>query len=127
MRGRQARRGQEVRRLRGDPAGLRRLHQGRRRRRARSCTKACKLPADVSQVAKDTQAYFDSGKASPALEFKSPIKGPYLEQICIQVGTGQVSAPEGRRALRRGRQEAGPAARPARLGLIEQPSGRSHV
>jgi raffinose/stachyose/melibiose transport system substrate-binding protein len=58
-------------------------------------TKACKLPAEVSQIAKDTQEYFDSGKASPALEFKSPIKGPSLEQICIQVGTGQVDAKKG--------------------------------
>lgn len=55
-------------------------------------SEACELPADVSQVAKDTQAYFDSGNTSPALEFKSPIKGPALEQICIQVGTGQVDA-----------------------------------
>ena len=31
----------------------------------------------------------------PALEFKSPIKGPSLEQICIQVGTGQVDAKKG--------------------------------
>ena len=52
---------------------------------------ACKLPADVSQVAKDTQGYFDDGKATPALEFLSPIKGPALEQITVQVGTGQVS------------------------------------
>jgi raffinose/stachyose/melibiose transport system substrate-binding protein len=56
---------------------------------------ACKLPSDVSQVAKDTQAYFDAGKASPALEFLSPIKGPALEQITVQVGTGQVSAQKG--------------------------------
>jgi raffinose/stachyose/melibiose transport system substrate-binding protein len=55
-------------------------------------TKACTLPSDVSQVAKDTQKYFTDGKIVPALEFKSPIKGPNLEQICIQVGTGQVSA-----------------------------------
>ena len=84
-------------------------------------SKACKLPADVSQVAKDTQAYFDAGKASPALEFMSPIKGPALEQISIQVGTGQVDGQEGCAALRRGRQEAGAAARPARLVLIGQP------
>jgi raffinose/stachyose/melibiose transport system substrate-binding protein len=58
-------------------------------------SKACKLPTEVSQVAKDTQAYFDSGKSGPALEFKSPIKGPALEQICIQVGTGQVDAKKG--------------------------------
>ena len=57
--------------------------------------KSCTLPANVSQVAKDTQTYFKEGKASPALEFKSPIKGPNLEQICIQVGTGQVSASKG--------------------------------
>jgi len=58
-------------------------------------SKACQLPAEVSQVAKDTQAYFESGKASPALEFKSPIKGPALEQICIQVGTAQVDGKKG--------------------------------
>jgi raffinose/stachyose/melibiose transport system substrate-binding protein len=58
-------------------------------------TKDCKLPADVSQVAKDTQAYLDGEKATPALEFKSPIKGPALEQICIQVGTGQETAEKG--------------------------------
>jgi raffinose/stachyose/melibiose transport system substrate-binding protein len=52
----------------------------------------CELPAEVSQVAKDTQKYIDEEKAGPALEFKSPIKGPALEQICIQVGTGQVDA-----------------------------------
>ncbi len=56
---------------------------------------ACKLPTDVSQVAKDTQAYFESGNATPALEFLSPIKGPALEQICVQVGTGQVSGQKG--------------------------------
>ena len=55
-------------------------------------SKACQLPGEVSQVAKDTQAYFDAGSASPALEFKSPIKGPALEQICVQLGTGQVDA-----------------------------------
>ncbi|CAA9374187.1 MAG: Predicted rhamnose oligosaccharide ABC transport system, substrate-binding component [uncultured Propionibacteriaceae bacterium] len=55
-------------------------------------SKACTLPSEVSRVAKDTQAYFDAGKASPALEFLSPIKGPALEQICVQLGTGQVDA-----------------------------------
>jgi raffinose/stachyose/melibiose transport system substrate-binding protein len=55
-------------------------------------SKACTLPSTVSQVAKDTQAYFAAGHATPALEFKSPVKGPNLEQICIQVGTGQETA-----------------------------------
>ena len=58
-------------------------------------SKACQLPSEVSQVAKDTQTYFESGNAGPALEFKSPIKGPALEQICIQVGTSQVDAKKG--------------------------------
>jgi raffinose/stachyose/melibiose transport system substrate-binding protein len=58
-------------------------------------SKACKLPTEVSQVAKDTQAYFDSGQTLPALEFVSPVKGPALEQICIQVGTGQVDGKKG--------------------------------
>jgi raffinose/stachyose/melibiose transport system substrate-binding protein len=56
---------------------------------------ACTLPSDVTQVAKDTKTAIDSGTASPALEFKSPIKGPALEQICIQVGTGQVTGDKG--------------------------------
>jgi raffinose/stachyose/melibiose transport system substrate-binding protein len=58
-------------------------------------SKACTLPTEVSQVAKDTQAYFDSGQTLPALEFVSPVKGPSLEQICIQVGTGQVDGKKG--------------------------------
>ena len=58
-------------------------------------SKAYHLPSEISQVAKDTQAYFESGNAGPALEFKSPVKGPALEQICIQVGTGQVDAKKG--------------------------------
>ena len=58
-------------------------------------TKACELPDDVSRVAQDTNAYFESGNASPALEFLSPVKGPALEQICVQVGTGQIDAQTG--------------------------------
>lgn len=57
--------------------------------------KSCSLPSSVSEVAKDTQAYFKDNKASVALEFESPIKGPNLEQICIEVGTGQASASKG--------------------------------
>jgi raffinose/stachyose/melibiose transport system substrate-binding protein len=57
--------------------------------------KSCALPSTVSQVAKDTQTYFKDSKATVALEFESPIKGPNLEQICIEVGTGQASASKG--------------------------------
>ncbi|MBM2618585.1 extracellular solute-binding protein [Actinoplanes sp. LDG1-06] len=48
----------------------------------------CSLPADVPQVTKDIQTYFDEKKQSPALEFLSPVKGPNLEQLCVEVGSG---------------------------------------
>ena len=51
--------------------------------------KSCKLPADVPQAIKDQQAYFGkSNGTSPALEFLSPVKGPALEQITVEVGSG---------------------------------------
>lgn len=55
----------------------------------------CKLPADVPQAVKDMQAYVDAGKASPALEFFSPVKGPNLEKITVEVGSGITSAIDG--------------------------------
>ena len=33
-------------------------------------------------------SYVDSGAVTPALEFLSPIKGPALEQITVEVGSG---------------------------------------
>lgn len=51
--------------------------------------KGCTLPGDVVQVAKDIQSYIDKpGGSSLALEFLSPIKGPALEQITVEVGSG---------------------------------------
>jgi raffinose/stachyose/melibiose transport system substrate-binding protein len=58
--------------------------------------KGCTLPADVPQVVKDMQTYIDTPKASSlALEFLSPVKGPALEQICVEVGSGIRKAPAG--------------------------------
>jgi raffinose/stachyose/melibiose transport system substrate-binding protein len=58
--------------------------------------KSCKLPADVPQVAKDIQSYIDKpGASSLALEFLSPIKGPALEQITVEVGSGIRKAKDG--------------------------------
>ena len=55
--------------------------------------KGCDLPADVPPAVADLAKYFDSDAAnSPALEFLSPIKGPALEQITVQVGSG-ISTP----------------------------------
>lgn len=57
--------------------------------------KDCALPSDVPQAAEDIQKYFDAGKVTPALEYLSPVKGPALEQICVEVGSGLKSAKEG--------------------------------
>uniref|UniRef100_A0A7C4QMI7 Extracellular solute-binding protein n=1 Tax=Schlesneria paludicola TaxID=360056 RepID=A0A7C4QMI7_9PLAN len=57
--------------------------------------KGVTLPDTVLPAVKDTAAYIDAGKSGPALEFVSPIKGPALEQICVAVGSGQMTAEEG--------------------------------
>lgn len=57
--------------------------------------KGATLPDDVLPFVNDLNGYIDSGNAYPALEFLSPIKGPNLEQICVAVGTGQMTAEEG--------------------------------
>jgi raffinose/stachyose/melibiose transport system substrate-binding protein len=56
--------------------------------------KGCTLPTDVPPAVKDLQRYFEEDKATPALEFLSPVKGPALEQICVEVGSGIKSAEE---------------------------------
>ena len=60
--------------------------------------KGVQLPDDVIPSVKDTAAYIEDGMAYPALEFVSPVKGPSLEQICVAVGTGQMTAAEGAEA-----------------------------
>jgi raffinose/stachyose/melibiose transport system substrate-binding protein len=55
----------------------------------------CELPADVPKLVQDVAAYNDKGAASPALEFLSPIKGPALEQITVEVGSGITDAKKG--------------------------------
>jgi len=54
--------------------------------------KGAVLPADAPQVAHDTQAYLENDAAYPALEFVSPVKGPSLPQITVEVGSGLRSA-----------------------------------
>jgi raffinose/stachyose/melibiose transport system substrate-binding protein len=48
----------------------------------------CELPADVPGLLTDMQVYFDEERTNPALEFLSPIKGPNLENITVEVGSG---------------------------------------
>ena len=57
--------------------------------------KGAKLPDTVPGFVKDLSGYIESGNGYPALEFLSPIKGPNLEQICVAVGSGQMTAEEG--------------------------------
>jgi raffinose/stachyose/melibiose transport system substrate-binding protein len=55
----------------------------------------CDLPDDAASLVKDMQVYFDEGNTGLALEFLSPIKGPALEQITVEVGSGIRSAADG--------------------------------
>ena len=112
-RGRQAGGGQEVRGLHQLARGLRDPEHGEHRHRSvrLRLRAADRRPGLVT----DVQKYLDDGKSSPALEFVSPIKGPNLEKITVEVGSGIKSGRGGRQAVRRRRQEAGPAAGSPRL------------
>ena len=58
--------------------------------------KGCTLGNDVPQAIKDMQPYLDKpGSSSLALEFLSPVKGPSLEQITVEVGSGIRKAKDG--------------------------------
>ena len=57
--------------------------------------KSCTVPDNAPDVVKDIQPYVDGGKTGLALEFLSPIKGPNLERITVEVGSGIRSAEEG--------------------------------
>jgi raffinose/stachyose/melibiose transport system substrate-binding protein len=58
-------------------------------------TSACKVPDSSPALIKDLQKYFDEKKTSPALEFLSPVKGPGLPAITVQVGSGISTAAQG--------------------------------
>ena len=57
--------------------------------------KSCTLPDNVAALVKDIQPYADADKTALALEFLSPIKGPNLERITVEVGSGIRSAEDG--------------------------------
>jgi raffinose/stachyose/melibiose transport system substrate-binding protein len=50
---------------------------------------------DAYPAVQEMMAYVNAGRTAPALEFLSPIKGPNLEQILVQVGMGLTSAQAG--------------------------------
>ncbi|WP_256222255.1 ABC transporter substrate-binding protein [Paenibacillus sp. OK076] len=53
------------------------------------------IPDSVPTVVKEMLPYFDSNQTAPALEYLSPVKGPSLEQITVEVGSGIKTAAEG--------------------------------
>ena len=56
----------------------------------------CTIPDDVPRAVADMLPYFETeGGSLPALEFLSPIKGPALEQITVEVGSGIRPAEDG--------------------------------
>jgi raffinose/stachyose/melibiose transport system substrate-binding protein len=55
----------------------------------------CDLPDGLPLAVQDMLPYFTEGRTSPALEFVSPVKGPALEQITVEVGSGIRSAADG--------------------------------
>jgi len=57
--------------------------------------KGAEIPDSVPTLTKEMLPYFDSNMTAPALEFVSPIKGPNLPQITVEVGAGIKSAAEG--------------------------------
>jgi raffinose/stachyose/melibiose transport system substrate-binding protein len=58
-------------------------------------TSACTVPSDAPALVADEAAYQTAGKTGLALEFLSPIKGPNLEKILVQVGSGITKAAAG--------------------------------
>jgi raffinose/stachyose/melibiose transport system substrate-binding protein len=57
--------------------------------------KGATLPADTLPAVLDIQTFVDAGLTAPALEFLSPIKGPALESITVEVGSGLRAAADG--------------------------------
>ena len=55
----------------------------------------CELPDGLPTAVTDLAQYFTDGNASPALEFLSPVKGPNLEKITVEVGSGIATAADG--------------------------------
>ncbi len=63
----------------------------------KGCDPACRR---ARRIVADMLPYFQTeGMTAPALEFLSPIKGPALEQITVEVGSGIRPAAEARGAL----------------------------
>lgn len=58
-------------------------------------TTACSVPEDTHGFVKDIQAYSDQDLTAPAQEFVTPVKGPSMPEITVEVGSGIRSATDG--------------------------------
>ncbi len=47
----------------------------------------CEISGDVSRIVSDMLPYFENNATAPALEFLSPVKGPNLQSITVEVGS----------------------------------------
>ncbi len=60
------------------------------------------VSGNLTGVFTDLYAYMQKKGASyPALEFLTPVKGPNLSQICVEIGTGQKTALEGAKSYQK--------------------------
>ena len=74
--------------------GLRRPDQGLRRRPARTWSRAASCrPTSRRRSRTCCPTSTSRARRRPALEFLSPVKGPALEQITVEVGSGHPHAP----------------------------------
>ena len=58
----------------------------------------CEITGDVSQVVEDMLPYFENDAVVPALEYLSPVKGPNLMSIAVELGTGITDAEQAAKA-----------------------------
>lgn len=57
--------------------------------------KGVKLPNDIYPAVKDALVYFNKNATTAALEFVTPVKGPNLPQICVEIGSGMITPQKG--------------------------------
>lgn len=72
----------------------------------------CEISGDVSRIVQDMLPFFEEDKTAPALEFLSPVKGPNLINISVELGSGITTAEQAAQAY-----DADNATQAQQLGL----------
>lgn len=72
----------------------------------------CEISGDVSRIVSDMLPYVEDGATAPALEFLSPVKGPNLQSITVELGSGITTAEQAAAAY-----DSDNAAQAQQLGL----------